>query len=87
MATAPDLTCQELVELVTANLEGALTPPERARFEAHLAICAGCQMYVDQLRETVRLTGTLTEESLRPQVRQDLLGVFRAWRDSRAGDS
>jgi anti-sigma factor RsiW len=81
VATAPELTCQELVKLVTAYLEGALTADERARFEAHLALCAGCQGYVDQLRETIRLTGTLNESALRPQVREDLLGVFRAWRD------
>ena len=86
MATAPDLTCQELVELVTAYLDDALTLQERARFEAHLALCAGCQNYVEQLRETIRLTGTLTEAALRPQAREDLLGAFRAWREGRAGD-
>ena len=34
---AQELTCQQLVELVTDYLEGALSAPERARFEAHLA--------------------------------------------------
>lgn len=76
----PELTCQELVELVTAYLDGALSLSTRARFEEHLAMCKGCQGYVDQLRETIRLTGMLTEGSLTPQVRDDLLGAFRAWR-------
>ena len=31
------LSCQELVELVTAYLEGALPPEEHARVEEHLA--------------------------------------------------
>ena len=31
------LTCQEVVELVTAYLEGAMTPAMTTRFEAHLA--------------------------------------------------
>jgi anti-sigma factor RsiW len=32
-----DLSCQELVELVTDYLDGALAPVQRARFEAHVA--------------------------------------------------
>jgi anti-sigma factor RsiW len=38
-----DLRCRELVELVTDYLEGALAPAERARFEAHVADCPGCE--------------------------------------------
>lgn len=34
---APELTCQELVQLVTDYFEGALEPADRARFEAHVA--------------------------------------------------
>ena len=38
--TFPDeLTCQELVELVTDYLEDALSPAERVRFEEHLIVC------------------------------------------------
>ena len=42
MANA-ELTCKELVELVTDYLENRLALPERLRFEEHLALCAGCQ--------------------------------------------
>lgn len=76
----PELTCQELVELVTDYLEGALSPADRARFEEHLSMCSGCRAYVEQLRDTVRLAGTLTEDDLSPRMRDDLLGAFRAWR-------
>jgi predicted anti-sigma-YlaC factor YlaD len=76
----PELTCKELVELVTDYLEGALSPADRARFEEHLSMCTGCRAYVEQLRDTVRLTGMLTEDHLSPRVRDDLLGAFRAWR-------
>ena len=51
-----DLTCRELVELVTDYLEGALPAHERARFEAHLGECEACAAYVEQMRTTVRLT-------------------------------
>ena len=80
MTFAPGLTCQELVELVTDYLEGALDAVDRARFEEHLAMCSGCRAYVEQLRTTLRLTGTLTEAALSPHLRDDLLGAFRAWR-------
>jgi anti-sigma factor RsiW len=78
------LTCQELVELVTAYLEQALPPDERARFDAHVAGCAGCATYVDQMRQTIRLVGALTEEDLSPQARDQLLDVFRAWKTGEA---
>jgi anti-sigma factor RsiW len=76
----PEMTCQELVEVVTDYLEGALLPADRARFEEHLATCTGCRNYVEQLRMTLRLAGTLREDHLPPHMRDDLLGAFRAWR-------
>ncbi len=51
-----DLTCRELVELVTDYLEGSLPAHEHARFEAHLGECEACVAYVEQMRTTVRLT-------------------------------
>ena len=68
MATNPvGLTCVELVELVTDYLEGALSPRERARFDAHLAECDGCQAYVEQMRTVIALTGRITEEAIPPE--------------------
>jgi predicted anti-sigma-YlaC factor YlaD len=75
-----DLSCQELVELVTEYLEGTLAPEERVRFEMHLAYCRGCDIYVDQMRETLRLMGRLTEQTLEPRARDSLLGAFRDWK-------
>jgi anti-sigma factor RsiW len=75
-----ELTCRELVELVTDYLEGRLAAAERERFEAHLAICADCAAYVEQMRETVRAAGQLEEAGLSPQARGDLLRAFRDWR-------
>ena len=81
-STYEDLSCQELVELVTDYLEGALTPELRARFEAHIAHCSGCQTYLEQMRATIRTTGTLTPESVSPDAEQTLLDAFRGWRSS-----
>jgi anti-sigma factor RsiW len=77
---AEQLSCQELVELVTDYLEGALTPEERARFEAHIEPCGGCRRYLEQMRMTIELTGRLTPEQLSRDAETALLGAFRNWK-------
>ena len=76
----PELTCQELVELVTDYLEHALSPVEQGRFEAHLAGCNGCRTYVEQMRLTIQAVGTVTEETIPPDARDGLLAAFRHWK-------
>ena len=78
-----DLTCEELVELVTEYLEDALSPEERTRFELHLAVCPGCAAYLSQLRATLRGAARLSVESLPDDVRDRLLAAFRGWRRRR----
>jgi anti-sigma factor RsiW len=77
--------CQELVELVTEYLEDAMTPHERASFEAHLAICTGCRNYVGQMKATVRALEHLPEPPVAPEVRDNLLDMFRKWKSSNGG--
>jgi anti-sigma factor RsiW len=78
--TSRPLRCRELVELVTDYLEGALDRRTRRRFEAHLSGCPHCTAYLEQIRQTIRLTGRLREESLDPRIRQELLAAFRDWK-------
>lgn len=78
-----ELTCQELVELVTDYLEDTLPPVERIRFEEHLAMCDGCSEYVRQMEQTIRLVGALTEDSIPEPARAELLEAFRSWKKSR----
>jgi anti-sigma factor RsiW len=80
MAERPGLTCQELVELVTDYLEGHLPATERARFERHIAGCPNCRTYLEQMRQTIRALGALSEEALAPATRAELLEHFRAWK-------
>jgi anti-sigma factor RsiW len=79
MTLARELTCQQVVELITAYLEDALVPAERERFEEHLARCAGCSAYLAQMRETVALAGHV-ELRLPPELEGRLLEAFRSWR-------
>jgi anti-sigma factor RsiW len=75
-----ELTCKELVEIVTEYLEGTLPEPDRLRFEAHLGACAGCTNYLQQMQQTIHTLGALTEETIAPQTRAELLQIFKNWK-------
>jgi len=77
-----ELTCRELVELVTDYFDDALSPDERARFEQHARTCSGCTAYLQQMQHTIRLTGKLTEDHVPPPARDELLHAFRKWKVS-----
>jgi len=75
----PPMVCREAVEAVTAYLEGAMAPRDRARFERHLGACEHCTTYLEQIRETIALTGRIEPQDLSPDAQDALIGVFRAW--------
>jgi hypothetical protein len=75
-----EITCKELVEVVTDYLEDRMPADRRLLFEEHVAFCSWCQTYLDQMRETIRITGTLTEGDLSPETRDALLETFRDWK-------
>ena len=79
MPGSDNLTCKELVELVTEYLEKSLLR-EREQFERHLAVCPGCNTYLEQMRQMIRALGQLTEDSLEPKTRDELLALFRDWK-------
>ncbi len=74
------LTCREIVQLITEYLEETMPPETRLRFERHVAICPACRGFLAQIRETLRLSGEITEESLSPAMRDELLAAFRDWK-------
>lgn len=82
MRIEDDITCAELVELVTDYLEGALGHELVERFEEHLVLCDGCSVHVEQMAETIRVAGSLREEDLQPEVAERLLLAFRGWREA-----
>lgn len=73
------MTCAELVELVTAFLDGALDRETEQRFLEHLALCDGCATYVDQMRRTIDEVGKVHPESLSDETRDRLLDAFRTF--------
>jgi anti-sigma factor RsiW len=79
MSTRP-LDCNELVELVTAYLEGTLDDRTVARFDDHLQACDGCENYLQQFRATIATIGKIRDEQLNPTFRDRLLTAFHHWR-------
>jgi hypothetical protein len=74
-----ELTCAQIVELVTAYIERDLAPRDVERFEEHLAFCDGCSMYVEQMRLTISATGRLGPADLPAGLEERLLAAFRDW--------
>jgi anti-sigma factor RsiW len=75
-----EISCKELIEIITDYLEGKLPPDERRKFEDHLSICEACLLYLEQMRETIRAVGRLSEEAVPAQAKEELLAVFRNWK-------
>ena len=71
-----DLTCQDFVELVTDYLEDALDDDTRIRFEEHMAVCAGCETYLQQMMETASRLGEIPVETLSDEMQRTLLSAF-----------
>lgn len=82
MRLSDELTCLELVTLVTDYFEGALAPVDVQRFEEHLVFCDGCANYLEQMRATISATGRLREEDLPPALSAELLDAFRSWKSA-----
>ena len=70
------MSCKELVELVTDYLEGRLTGAELAGFEEHLSECPPCNVYLEQMRTTLRALGRIPEETISADARAELLHTF-----------
>ena len=75
-----EMPCQELVEVVSDYVEGALAEADRHRFDEHLAECTACRDYVDQMRMTIATVGRLEADQLSDELRNGLLQAFRDWR-------
>ena len=75
-----EMTCRELVELVTNYLEGRLGERDRELLEAHLADCRYCVEYVAQMRRTIGVLRELAPETAGSARQAKLLEAFRGWR-------
>ena len=72
-----DMMCQELVEALTDYLDGTLDAHDRARLEAHLAVCDDCQVYLEQFKTTIVLVDNAKAPEMSSELRNNLLRAFR----------
>jgi anti-sigma factor RsiW len=75
-----EMDCRELVDAITAYLDGTLPDADRRRFDNHLAACRHCTEYLAQMRKTITRLATLDETTLSHDAREQLLVAFRDWR-------
>jgi anti-sigma factor RsiW len=73
------MKCQELVEVITDYLEGAMAPEDVERFDGHISECPGCDAYLEQMRTTIVTLGHIPPESIDAEAEERLLHVFRDW--------
>src|SRR5260370_33019904 len=71
--TPREMACQELVDVITAYLEGTLPDADRSRFDAHLATCSACPAYLEQMKALFRPTGSRSPKSPYPAPADSLL--------------
>jgi hypothetical protein len=50
------------------------------RFQDRHGECPDCREYVEQMRQTVRALGTVSEDALSAPAREALLHAFQSWR-------
>ena len=77
MADGTAISCQQVVEVITDYLEGKLSAEDVAILEAHLALCEGCQWYLDQIRITIAAVGRVDDEEVPAELRDTVLAAFR----------
>ena len=75
-----EIPCQQVGEMISDYLEGALSAQERRRLDHHLAGCPHCSIYLAQTRETVRLAGRLVPGDLSPEMQREFTEIYRRWR-------
>ncbi|MFZ1062445.1 MAG: zf-HC2 domain-containing protein [Acidimicrobiales bacterium] len=79
MALTKNISCHEAVALVSDYLEGALSRRDVRRLERHLSECEACTAYLDQMRVTIALTGTVSPDDLTDEALARLVDVFEKY--------
>jgi hypothetical protein len=54
------IRCKEFVEQVTAFLDAGLDANVARRLVEHVALCQGCERYLDQMRTIIRTLHSLS---------------------------
>ncbi len=70
------MMCRDISALATDYMEGELRLRRRLAMRLHLAICSGCRGFMQQMRRTVRLVGSLPTAPPAPDAEARLLATL-----------
>jgi hypothetical protein len=73
------MTCREIIQEVTAYLERALSPTDRARFEAHCGACPKCRLYLAEWQAMIGSLGRMEDrqKGMTDAEKTRLVALFR----------
>ena len=75
------LVCRQAVALMADYVDGRLNRRDTTRLQQHLRACPHCSEYLAQLRATIDALGRVEPEDLATDALDDLVDVYRRWRD------
>jgi len=75
------MTCREFITFLL-DYFGELDAAQRARFDAHLAVCPGCVNYLKSYREAIRLGKAALADPEEP-IPDELAAAILAAREKR----
>jgi anti-sigma factor RsiW len=76
--TTPGITCQEVAAWTSAYLADHLEDADKIRMALHLASCAGCGTYVQQIGAVRDMLALLPGPAAKPAVQDRLREAFAA---------
>jgi len=71
---------------VSDYLEGALSGRDRRRLERHLEACQACSAYLEQMRITIAISGSVGPEDLPAEALSRLLDVFEKYQQDKSNE-
>lgn len=79
--------CNEVTEMVTAYLEGAMPFWTRMGISMHILMCAPCRRYFRQIRQLAQATGSVPELEMPADVQASMNELFKRAAELRAEES
>jgi anti-sigma factor RsiW len=70
-------SCKRMTDLIFSYLTDRLNPTLKRQFEKHLRICPNCVNFLNTYKKTVSLAGSLSEDEVPHDVRNNVLAFLR----------
>lgn len=64
---------------MTAYLDDVLPSATMIHLEAHLVLCSDCRAHLEQLRQSIAITGSVSADDIDDATMRRLRDAFRDW--------